>query len=48
MKFNVVFILQENPKFVMYPELIMNQKLALGHKELWPSETQIWVISKVS
>ena len=32
---------------VLYPEIIMNQKLPLGHKELWPSETQIWVVSKV-
>ena len=44
---NFFFDLQDKPKMVLYPELIMNQKLPLGHKELWPMETQIWVISKV-
>ncbi|KAH3884070.1 doublecortin domain-containing protein 1-like [Dreissena polymorpha] len=34
------------PSTVLYPEIIMNHKLPKNHKELWPSETQIWVISK--
>ncbi|XP_052801857.1 doublecortin domain-containing protein 1-like [Mya arenaria] len=34
------------PSAVLYPEIIMSQKLSKGHKELWPSESQIWVISK--
>ncbi|KAL4224512.1 doublecortin domain-containing protein [Mactra antiquata] len=35
-----------NPSKVLYPEIIVNHKLPKGHKELWPSESQIWVVSK--
>ncbi|XP_053391549.1 doublecortin domain-containing protein 1-like [Mercenaria mercenaria] len=35
-----------DPKKVLYPEIIMNHKLPIGHKELWPAESQIWVVSK--
>jgi len=45
---DICIFLQQNKQIVLYPEIIMNLKLPRGHSELWPTESQIWVISKVT
>ncbi|KAL5006633.1 hypothetical protein ScPMuIL_015439 [Solemya velum] len=36
----------DDKKVVLYPEVAVSTKLKKGHKELWPSECQVWIISK--
>ncbi|XP_074660217.1 doublecortin domain-containing protein 1-like isoform X2 [Tubulanus polymorphus] len=37
---------KDDPELLLYPELSVGSKKRRGAKELWPSEAQIWVITK--
>ena len=41
-------VIQDDPKLVLYGEVVVDTKKKRGSKDVWPSEAQSWVISKVT
>ena len=39
--------MQKRSQFLLYPEVVMDVKRQKGAVELWPSDSQIWLITKV-
>ncbi|XP_013404290.1 uncharacterized protein LOC106169385 isoform X2 [Lingula anatina] len=37
---------KDNPRLVLFPELMVDMKKIFDSKDLWPQESQTWVISK--
>ena len=40
--------MQDRDDWLVFPDVIIDTKKKKGNKDIWPSEAQNWVISKVT
>ena len=45
--FYFVILLKDRDDWLIFPDVVVDNKKKKGSKDIWPSEAQNWVISKV-